>query len=130
VRSALSPSEPAGKVILHVDDDRDIREVVATALADAGEVVSAESLAQARAFLAERTPSLVILDLELRDGSGLDLLQELKDNPVPVIIFSAQDTAAEFGRPVSAVLIKSRTSLAGLVGAVRELVDHHKEQAS
>lgn len=130
VRAALTASEPAGNVILHVDDDRDIREVVATALADAGEVVSVESLAEARAFLAERTPSLVIMDLELNDGSGLDLLEELKDEKVPVIIFSAQDVQADFGRPVTAVLVKSRTSLAGLVGAVRDLVEKKKEEAS
>jgi PAS domain S-box-containing protein len=123
VRAALTAQEPAGNVILHVDDDRDIRAVVATALADAGEVVSVETLAQARAFLAERTPSLVILDLELRDGSGLELLQDLKDESVPVIVFSAQDAQGDFGRQVTAVLVKSRTSLAGLVGAVRDLVD-------
>ena len=129
VRAALTASEPAGDIILHVDDDRDIREVVATALAGVGEVVSAETLAQARAFLAERTPALVIMDLELRDGSGLELLKDLKDEEVPVIIFSAQDTPGDFARPVTAVLVKSRTSLAGLVGAVRDLVEQ-KEQAT
>jgi DNA-binding response OmpR family regulator len=129
VRAALTASEAGGDLILHVDDDRDIREVVATALAGVAEVVSAETLAQARAFLAERTPALVIMDLELRDGSGLELLQDLKDESVPVIIFSAQDTPGDFGRPVTAVLVKSRTSLAGLVGAVRELVEQ-KERAS
>jgi DNA-binding response OmpR family regulator len=132
VRAALTASETGGPVILHVDDDRDIREVVATALSGVGEVVSAETLAQARAFLAERTPGLVIMDLELRDGSGLDLLKDIKDlknAEVPVIIFSAQDTPGDFGRPVTAVLVKSRTSLAGLVGAVRELVEQ-KEQAT
>ena len=127
VRAALTASEPDGDVILHVDDDRDIREVVATALADVGEVVSVDSLAQARAFLAERKPSLVILDLELRDGSGLELIDELKDQKVPVIIFSAQDTSGSFGRPVTAVLVKSKTSLAGLVGAVHELVDSREK---
>ena len=129
VRAALTASEAGGNVILHVDDDRDIREVVATALAGVGEVVSAETLAQARAFLAERTPGLVIMDLELRDGSGLDLLKDLKDESVPVIIFSAQDTPGDFGRPVTAVLVKSRTSLAGLVGAVRELVEQKEQEA-
>jgi len=129
VRAALTASEAGGNVILHVDDDRDIREVVATALAGVGEVVSAETLAQARAFLAERKPALVIMDLELRDGSGLELLHDLKDDKVPVIIFSAQDTSGDFGRPVTAVLVKSRTSLAGLVGAVRELVEQ-KERAT
>ena len=126
VRAALTASEPAGNVILHVDDDRDIREVVATALAETGEVVSVDSLAQARAFLAERKPSLVIMDLELRDGNGLDLLEDLKGLEVPVVVFSAQDTG-DLGRPVTAVLVKSRTSLAGLVGAVHELVDNREK---
>lgn len=127
VRAALTTSESSGGVILHVDDDRDIREVVATALADAGEVVSVESLAQARAFLAEHTPRLIILDLELRDGQGVDLLKDIKDDSVPVIIFSAQDSVDDFGRPVTAVLVKSRTSLSGLVGAVRELVEQREK---
>jgi DNA-binding response OmpR family regulator len=131
VRAALTASEPEGNVILHVDDDRDIRAVVATALADVAEVVSVETLAEARAFLAERSPDLIILDLELSDGSGLDLLTELKDKPVPVIVFSAQDAAqGDFGRPVSAVLVKSRTSLGGLVGAVRDLVERREEKTA
>lgn len=124
VRTALTSKQGKGRsLILHIDDDPDLRAVVAAALADAGEVVSVETLDEARAVLAERKPSLVILDLELRDGSGLDLLGELQIDAVPVIVFSAQDASREFGRPVSAVLVKSRTSLAGLVGAVHELLE-------
>jgi PAS domain S-box-containing protein len=124
VRAALTAKAGgSGRLILHIDDDPDIRAVVAAALAGAGEVVSVESLAQARAVLAERKPALVILDIELRDGSGLDLLDELREDKVPVIVFSAQDATRELGRPVTAVLVKSRTSLAGLVSAVRDLVD-------
>jgi PAS domain S-box-containing protein len=123
VRAALTPAAvPAGGLILHVDDDPDIRALVATALADAGLVVSVETVAQARTVLADRTPSLIILDIELPDGSGLELLGELAARAVPVIVFSAQDAAVEVGRPVSAVLVKSRTSLAGLVRTVHELM--------
>lgn len=124
VKGAIGPVGPGGAVILHLDDDRDIRELVATALAALGEVLSAESLTEARRLLQERRPDLVVLDLELRDGSGLDFLEDLRNapgQPIPVIVFSAQDTG-DLGQQVAAVLVKSKTSLAGLVGAVRELV--------
>jgi PAS domain S-box-containing protein len=124
VRGAIGPAGPGGTVILHVDDDRDIRTLVATALAGSGEVLSVGTLREARQLIAERRPDLVVLDLELRDGSGLDLLEDLRREPgppVPVIVFSAQDTG-DLGQQVAAVLVKSKTSLAGLVGAVRELV--------
>lgn len=126
VRGAVSRAAPGARLILHVDDDRDIREVVAASVASLGEVVSAESLAEARQILAEREPDLVILDLELRDGLGLDLLPDLENRPggpIPVVVFSAQDATEDLGATVAAVLVKSRTSLQGLVGAIRSLVD-------
>jgi len=127
VRSVVGRAAAGAKTILHVDDDRDIRELVATALAGYGEVVSVEGMAQAQAFLAQRKPDLVVLDLELRDGSGIDLMKQLVDDqgrPIPVVVFSAQDASDQIGASVAAVLVKSRTSLSGLVGAVKELVDH------
>lgn len=43
------------------------------------DVVEAASVATARAAIAERVPDVVILDVRLPDGSGLDLLRELPD---------------------------------------------------
>jgi DNA-binding response OmpR family regulator len=109
-----------------VDDDRDILEVTAAALAGCGEVVSVESLAAARAFLAKRTPDLVILDLALGDGSGLSLLPDLNDAkglPIPVLIFSAHDTDHDMLDRVAAVMTKSKTALPNLAEAVRRLVE-------
>ncbi|HEX3917137.1 MAG TPA: ATP-binding protein [Caulobacteraceae bacterium] len=126
VATALGRTPTVRPTILHVDDDPDILEVTATALAGAGEVVSVESLAAARAFLAARTPNLVILDLALGDGSGLSLLPELNDAkglPIPVLIFSAHDTDSSVLSRVAAVLTKSRTTLPNLAEAVRRLVD-------
>jgi PAS domain S-box-containing protein len=124
VRRAIGPLGDGAPRILHVDDDRDIRELVAQALATVGEVISVDGLVQARAALRERRPDVVVLDLELRDGSGLDLMEDLNSSPgpaVPVIVFSAQD-AGDLGASVAAVLVKSKTSLTGLAGAVRDLV--------
>ena len=113
-------------LVLHVDADRDSLEVTAAALSDAAEIVQAETLASARLQLARRRPDLVILDLGLPDGSGLELLSELGDEAgrtVPVIVYSAQEMDAALAGRVEAVLTKSRTSLAGLARTVRRLTN-------
>lgn len=116
--------------ILHVDDDRDILEVTASALGAGVEVTPAESLAGARALLARMKPDLVILDLGLPDGSGLELLGDLGDEngrTIPVIVYSAQEMDGALAGRVEAVLTKSRTSLAGLVRTVRRVTAHRRE---
>ena len=87
--------------ILIVDDERDIRELVAGVLEDEGYStrVAADSDA-ALAALAERRPSLVLLDVWLQGSrlDGLELLDVLKerDPTLPVLVFSGHgniDTA-------------------------------------
>lgn len=125
--SAINRRNGAGRpLVLHVDDDRDILEVTAAALSDAAEIVQAETLAEARLILSKGRPDLVILDLGLPDGSGLELLSELGDEAgrtVPVIVYSAQEMDAALADRVEAVLTKSRTSLAGLARTVRRLTN-------
>jgi PAS domain S-box-containing protein len=126
VTAALARSDAARPLILHVDDDHDILHVTAAALALCGEIASAESLAAARAFLAQRTPDLVILDLTLGDGSGLELLSDLNDGrgqPIPVLVFSAQDTDHLILNRVAQAMTKSRTPLTSLAEAVKRLVE-------
>lgn len=118
-------------LILHVDDDRDILEVTAAALSATAIMKSAESLAAARTAIEQTRPDLVILDLGLPDGSGLELLAALGDEhgrTVPVIIYSAQEMDGALANRVEAVLTKSRTSLAGLTRTVRRLTAGQQEQ--
>jgi PAS domain S-box-containing protein len=132
VAAALARNPAARATILHVDDDPDILAVTAAALASCGEVVSVDSLAAARGFLAARTPNLVVLDLALGDGSGLNLLPELNDAngmPIPVLIFSAHDIDSSALSRVAAVLTKSRTTLPNLAEAVRRLVARPADSA-
>lgn len=113
-------------LVLHVDDDRDILEVTAATLASSADIVPAGSLAAARAVLARQTPDLVILDLGLPDGSGLELLAELGDDrrgEIPVIVYSAQEMDGALSDRVDTVLTKSRASLANLARTVRRLTD-------
>ena len=87
--------------ILVVDDERDIRELVAGVLEDEGygARLAADSDAALEAISARR-PSLVLLDVWLQGSrlDGLDLLDELKrrDPSLPVIVISGHgnlDTA-------------------------------------
>jgi two-component system nitrogen regulation response regulator NtrX len=87
--------------VLIVDDEQDIRELVAGVLEDEGYQarVAADSEA-ALSALAERRPSLVLLDVWLQGSrlDGLDLLDEIKrrDPSLPVLVISGHgniDTA-------------------------------------
>jgi two-component system nitrogen regulation response regulator NtrX len=79
--------------ILIVDDERDIRELIADILKDEGfETRLAANSDDAVAALNEQEPSLMILDIWLKDSrmDGIDILKQVKrNNPdVPVIIIS------------------------------------------
>ncbi|MET0308871.1 MAG: sigma-54 dependent transcriptional regulator [Sphingomonas sp.] len=87
--------------ILVVDDERDIRELVAGVLEDEGYATrgAADSTAALEA-IAERRPSLVLLDVWLQGSrlDGLELLDEIKrrDSSIPVLVISGHgnlDTA-------------------------------------
>ncbi len=111
-------------IVLHIDDDRDILEVTRAALADVADVTSAESLADARRLLRQISPDLVILDLGLPDGSGLEILPDLTDDAgrtIPVVVYSAQEIDGDLAPAVQAVLTKSRMSLTQLARTVRKL---------
>ena len=87
--------------ILIVDDERDIRELVAGVLGDEGYVCrTAADSTGALAAIDERRPSLVLLDVWLHGSQmdGLELLDAIKarEPGLPVIIFSGHgniDTA-------------------------------------
>ncbi len=87
--------------VLIVDDEADIRELVAGVLEDEGfETRLAASSDEALDALAARRPSLVLLDVWLQGSKldGLELLEEIKrrDSTIPVLMISGHgniDTA-------------------------------------
>ncbi|QLC72899.1 PAS domain S-box protein [Pseudomonas sp. LPB0260] len=87
------PGPPVRSRILHVEDDADLRQVVAEQARELAEFVAAGSLAEARQRLGEGPYDLVLLDLGLPDGEGLELLEELhRRHPgLPVVVLSAQE---------------------------------------
>jgi DNA-binding response OmpR family regulator len=78
--------------ILIVEDEATLRRVIANNLRARGhEVVEAESAEQALTHVAASLPDLMLLDINLPDRSGWDVLRELqrRGGAVPTIIISA-----------------------------------------
>ncbi len=83
--------------ILVVDDDAAIRTVVREALRREGYLVeTAGSVAEQRRALDAFAPDVLVTDVVLPDGNGLDLVPELllAYPGLPVIVLSAQNTLA------------------------------------
>ncbi len=79
--------------VLVVDDNLDAAEVLALLIETEGFTASvARNLATARGEVRARRPAIVLLDLNLPDGSGLALLSEIKSDPqtarVQVVVLS------------------------------------------
>ena len=81
-------------VILYVEDNDLVREAFAELLATANRrLVCVADCAGAREALREQNVNLLMTDINLPDGSGLDLAREaLRQHPqLPVIVCSGQD---------------------------------------
>lgn len=76
------------KKILIVEDDLVIRETLERYLERGWQVLTAESLSSAREVYASCDVDVVLLDLRLPDGSGLELLSELTEDPSTRVIIS------------------------------------------
>jgi len=85
------------KVIHLVEDDEDIRFVIDYILREIGYTVEIfGTIAAFEARSISRPPDLIILDVMLPDGNGIDLCVQLKANSatalIPIIIMSAHST--------------------------------------
>ena len=82
------------KDIYLVDDDDNIRMLIEYLLGDIGfEVSGYATAADFRHRMGQSLPDLVILDIVLPDGNGLEICRELKSNQatshIPVFLMSA-----------------------------------------
>jgi two-component system, NtrC family, sensor kinase len=82
-------------VVLIVDDSLTVRMDLADTFEAAGfRPLLCGSLAEARRALAAQTVALAILDVRLPDGSGVDLLEELRQRPethdLPILMLSSE----------------------------------------
>ena len=77
--------------ILIVDDEASLLDFLSVLCTGEGlSVTTARSVREAREQLAERTPDLVLCDMMMPDGNGLELLKEIKggDSRTSVIMMT------------------------------------------
>jgi len=89
--------------LLLIDDDQRLTAMLSDYLSAAGFTVQAAgSLAQGRSMLVDSSFDLLVLDLMLPDGDGLDFCRELRGDPrlrrLPVLMLSAR------GEPTDRIL--------------------------
>ena len=81
--------------LLIIEDDIGLNQGLSKALkADDRQIISCQDLKTAKEQLLCGGVSLILLDINLPDGSGLELLREVKENTpyIPVILLTANDT--------------------------------------
>ena len=116
--------------ILVVDDEADLVVTYRRLFGRQGyDVESASTRAGGLAFIDSAPPDLVIADLDLRDGDGLDLVRAARTAPTPsrVIVVSGRPSsgAREEALEAGASAFVAKPFSAGALGdLVRSLLDH------
>jgi CheY-like chemotaxis protein len=88
------------KKILIVDDNADLVHIMSAHLEGHGySVVSASDVAEAIKAVQKEMPDLIILDVAMPGGDGLDVLRQLNasnpKNMIPVIVVTGMETRAK-----------------------------------
>ena len=73
--------EPSPRVLVVDDHHVNLKLLQRVLELDGHDVIPADSMAAAERAIAEHRPSLIVLDLQLPDGDGLDLARRLKSSP-------------------------------------------------
>lgn len=125
------PAQPDLPAVLHVDDDQDCLDVVATAFEGAARIISVGTLDEARAALGQHTFAAAIIDVGIAPHSGLDLVPDLRAAApgLKVLLFTALDEPHADGK-VDAVLVKSRSSVEDLVRLTLRMAGESKKDAA
>jgi len=110
--------------ILHVEDDPIIFEMVRVLLRGEVDLVLAPTLSEAHQKLRQDVYDLILLDVELTDGSGIDLINDLDEvEYMPqVVIFSSNEVGPDVARKVKAALVKSKDSRKELINVIMSVI--------
>ena len=110
--------------VLHVEDDPDVRQILSSIGNGIAEFDHAATIKEAAEKLSSLHYDLIVLDLGLPDGSGMEVLPLLKrlNQQTPVMIFSGNNVSKQEGGQVASVLIKSNTSNQALLDTITRLL--------
>lgn len=106
--------------VLYVEDDADLHQVIPAMMASDCDVDCVRSVADGRTRLYARRYDAVILDIDLPDGSGWDLVPEIRKNrpQARIVVLSGKTVAAQDAKRVERALLKSAVSSNDLLAAL------------
>jgi sigma-B regulation protein RsbU (phosphoserine phosphatase) len=121
------------ETILIIEDDPDIQVLLTTYLRNANYQVSiAPTLALGVERMAQLSPALVLLDIHLPDGNGLELLPQLAVDAPPVVMLTAESSCLEQAFALGAVDYLQKPVVKGeLLARVNRIISNrrlHQEQ--
>jgi two-component system, OmpR family, KDP operon response regulator KdpE len=92
VTAATTTSGATEPLVLLVEDEMQMRKFIRASLVSHGHrVLETDRLAEALALLTSHNPDLLLLDLGLPDGDGIDFTRSIREwSRVPVIVISAR----------------------------------------
>jgi len=111
--------------LLHVEDDEDIRAVIRHLLSAHTDIQAAATVAEAMDAAAAGPFDIGLIDVDMPDGCGLDVIPHLRDRqglPAPIVVFTGADAGPVKMRQVEATLVKSRARNEELVDTIRHLI--------
>lgn len=117
--------------VVVIEDERQIRRFLRSALeAEGFRVFEADSAGQGLQEASTRKPDLVILDLGLPDGDGIDVIRDLRHwSQVPILVLSARSEETEKVHALDSgaddYLVKP-FGTAELLARVRVALRHHQ----
>ena len=106
---------------LHVESDQGFSAVIGASLGDTVHVENVPTLAAARQRLEAETYDLLILDIGLEDGNGLELIDSLPKDWQGAIVVLTADEDIVVGDAVDLLLIKSKVSEQEMIDSIRRV---------
>jgi PAS domain S-box-containing protein len=111
--------------ILYIEEDAGLGDVLSTALQGRAKLTPTSTLRQAENLLRQRSFAMVISEIRLPDGCGLDVLdrlEDLLDPEVPIVVLCAEAPAPEVYSRVAAVMVKTRTTENNIVASILRII--------
>jgi len=124
------------ETILVIDDDQETRKLLSTILRNEGYFVSeAENGHLGLIRVAERSPSLILLDLLMPGMDGHEFLTQLEQNPnwksIPVVVLAAKENSQDCNNivnQVDGVILKSDFSIDKVISMVKSVLNNENTQ--
>ncbi len=114
-------------VVLYIEDDEGLINIISHSLQGIAEVIPAQTLAKAKDIIAKQNIDLILLDIILPDGNGLEIVNYIDESkPLPVIILSANDSPENISKQVAATFIKSCTSEETIINTIKQMINQNQ----